>query len=90
MDYHFTREKVLLKQLQIRFVSGKDNFVDVFSKSFPTPLFQFHRNKLLVDSSPYSLRGNVEDGSSLRPVKKKKQRLKIKDNQNDSVLPLQQ
>jgi len=70
VDNHFTCEKVLRKQLQIGFVSGKDNFVDVFTKSIPTPLFQFHCAKLLVDSSPISLREDVED-DSIRLVKKR-------------------
>ena len=72
VDYHFTREKVLRKQLQIGFVSGRDNFADIFTKPLPAPLFQFHRAKLLVDSSPISLRGDVEHSSSSRPVKKTK------------------
>ena len=61
VDYHFTRKKVLCKQLKIGFVSGKDNLADIFTKSLPTPCFQFHRAKLLVDSSPISLKGDVED-----------------------------
>ena len=57
VDYYFTLEKVLRKQLQIGFVSGKDNFADVFTKSLPAPLFQFHQAKLLVDSSPHQFEG---------------------------------
>ena len=59
VDYHFTREKVLRKQLQIGFVSSKDKFVNVFTKSLLAP-FHFHRAKLLVDSSPISLRGMLK------------------------------
>ena len=72
VDYHFTHEKVLRKQLQIGFVSSQDNFANIFTKPLPVPLFQFHRAKLLVDSSPISLRGDVEHSSSSRPVKKTK------------------
>ena len=72
VDYHFTREKVLRKQLQIGFVSGQDNFADIFTKPLHAPLFWFHRAKLLVDSFPISLRGDVEHSSSSRPVKKTK------------------
>ena len=60
VDYHFTREKVLRKQLQIGFVSSKDKFVNVFTKSLFAPPFHFHRAKLLVDSSPISLRGMLK------------------------------
>ena len=69
VDYHFTHEKVLHKQLQIGFVSVRDNFANIFTKSLPAPLFHVHRSKLLVDSSPISLRGDVE--LSTKPVKKK-------------------
>ena len=72
VDYHFTREKVLHKQLQIGFVSSRDNFADIFTKPLHAPLFRFHRAKLLVDSSPISLRGDVEHNPSSRPVKKTK------------------
>ena len=72
VDYHFTREKVLRKQLQIGFVSGRDNFADIFTKPLPAPLFWFHRAKLLDDSSPINLRGDVEHSSSSRPMKKTK------------------
>ena len=69
VDYHFTHEKVLHKQLQIGFVLVRDNFANIFTKSLPAPLFHVHRSKLLVDSSPISLRGDVE--LSTKPVKKK-------------------
>ena len=69
VDYHFTRQIVLRKQLQIGFVSGQDNFADIFTKSLSAPLFHLLRSKLLVDSSPISLRGDVEH--SLASVKKK-------------------
>ena len=69
VDYHFTREKVLCKQLQIGFVSGRNNFTDIFTKSLPAPLFCVHRSKLLVDSSPINLRGDVKH--SPKSVKKK-------------------
>ena len=72
VDYHFTREKILRKQLQIGFVSGRDNFADIFTKPLPAPLFWFHRAKLLDDSSPINLRGDVEHSSSSRLVKKTK------------------
>ena len=39
----------------------KSNLADIFTKLLPTPPFIFFRSKLLVDSSPCLLRGNVED-----------------------------
>ena len=69
VDYHFTREKALHKQLQIGFVSGRDNFADIFTKSLSVLLFHVIHSKLLVDSSPISLRGDVEHSPTY--VKKK-------------------
>ena len=58
--------------IALGFVSSQDNFADIFTKPLLVPLFQFHCAKLLVDSSPISLRGDVEHSSSSRPVKKTK------------------
>ena len=61
VDYHYVREKVLHRDLKVGFVSGKDNMVDIFTKPLAAPPFLFFRSKLLVDSSPCRLRGDVED-----------------------------
>ena len=61
VDYHYVREKVLHRDLKIGFVSGKDNMADIFTKPLAAPPFLFFRSKLLVDSSPCRLRGDVED-----------------------------
>ena len=61
VDYHYVREKVLHRDLKIRFVSGTDNMVDIFTKPLPAPPFLSFHSKLLVDSSPYRLWGDVED-----------------------------
>jgi hypothetical protein len=34
VDYYFVRECVALKQLQIKFISSKDQLVDIFVKQF--------------------------------------------------------
>ena len=80
VDFHYVREKVLCKDLSVGFISGKDNLADVFTKPLPTPLFLLQRHKLLVDSSPCRLRGDVEDGDSEMNSKKKKK------GQNKKVL----
>ena len=57
-------EKVLRRDLCIRFISGKDNLADVFTKPLSAHSFLHQRRKLLFDSSPSSpnhLRGDVED-----------------------------
>jgi histone deacetylase 1/2 len=40
VDYHFVRERVAKKMLQIRFISSKEQLADIFTKPLPLPLFQ--------------------------------------------------
>ena len=80
VDFHYVREKVLRRDLSVGFVLGKDNLADVFTKPLPAPLFLLRRHKLLVDSSPCHLRGDVEDDDSETNSKKKK------NGQNDRAL----
>ena len=45
IDFHFVRERVTNGQLQIRFVSSKDQLADGFTKALPTKQFEdFKRN----------------------------------------------
>ena len=71
VDYHYVREKVLRRDLCVRFVSGKDNLADIFTKPLPSPLFLLQRRKLLLDASPKSLTGDVNDrgGSTSEKLK---------------------
>ena len=51
VDYHFVREQVAQKLLQIKFVSSKDQLADVFTKPLPLPAFQSClRNLHIFDS----------------------------------------
>lgn len=53
IDYHFVRDKVTVGELQVNFVSTKDQLVDIFTKPLPIPQFQFLRDKLqVVNSTP--------------------------------------
>jgi hypothetical protein len=36
IDFHFVRERVARKQLEIRFISSKDQLADGFTKALPT------------------------------------------------------
>lgn len=40
IDFHFVRERVLNKQLQVRLIPPKDHIVDGFTKVFPTQKLQ--------------------------------------------------
>lgn len=68
IDYHFIREKVAAKQLVLRHVSSMDQLADVFTKPLSVSRFHYLRDKLVVRSSPSSLRGNVGDIEKVPPL----------------------
>jgi hypothetical protein len=46
IDFHFVREWVAQKLLEIRFISSKDQLADIFTKPLPPPLFASCRRNL--------------------------------------------
>jgi hypothetical protein len=46
VDFHFVREQVNQKQLQIQFISSKDQIADIFTKPLPLPLYEFCKHNL--------------------------------------------
>ena len=52
VDYHFVRDRVAKIEIQIRFVSSRDQLADVFTKPLPVASFIAFRFKLLVDPPP--------------------------------------
>ncbi|KAK1642790.1 hypothetical protein QYE76_060595 [Lolium multiflorum] len=46
VDFHFVRERVAKKQLQIKFISSKDQVADIFTKPLPLPAFEACRRNL--------------------------------------------
>jgi hypothetical protein len=59
VDYHFVRERVARKQLNIRFISSKDQITDEFTKTLPLPKlknFQYNLNLRRL-----RLRGDIGD-----------------------------
>jgi histone deacetylase 1/2 len=46
VDYHFVRERVAQRLLQIRFISSKDQLADIFTKPLPLPSFEVCRRNL--------------------------------------------
>jgi histone deacetylase 1/2 len=51
VDFHFVRERVARKLLQIRFISSKNQLADIFTnKPLPLPLFRFCRHNLNLDT----------------------------------------
>ena len=75
VDYHFVKEKVIRRDLGVKFTSGKDNYVDILTKPLPRPPFLFFCGKLLVDST-WCLRGDVET----KPKPQATARLKLLTN----------
>ncbi|MEQ5220399.1 Ty1/Copia family ribonuclease HI, partial [Morganella morganii] len=51
-DYHFVRDKVAAGDIQVNFISTKDQVADIFTKALPGPRFAFLRDKLQVTSLP--------------------------------------
>jgi hypothetical protein len=60
VDYHFVREKVLNRDIALKFISTHDQIADVFTKGLSSARFLFLKSKLLVLASPISLRGDVK------------------------------
>ena len=60
VDYHFVREKMLRRDLQIKYIATGDQLANVFTKSLSTSRFHFLRSKIIVSLNPMDLRGDVK------------------------------
>jgi len=52
VDYHFVRDRVAKREIQVRFISSKDQLVDVLTKPLPPVSFAYFRSRLRVESPP--------------------------------------
>lgn len=53
VDYHFVRERVASRQLEVRFISSKDQIADIMTKPLPSTAFtQIRHNLNLVSHRP--------------------------------------
>ena len=64
IDFHFVRNMVAKKTLNIKFISTKDQLTNVFTKPLSSSRFGFLRDKLNVHSTTLSLMGHVRGISS--------------------------
>ena len=61
LDIHYIRDKVLQKQLEVRYIPTNEQVADVLTKSLSLPKFSYFRSKLNVISRPLNLRGDVKE-----------------------------
>lgn len=59
VDYHYVREKVIRGELQVRYISTKDQVADIFTKGLSRQRFTGLQYKLMVRDPTISLRGCV-------------------------------
>lgn len=55
VDFHFVRERVLCKDLSMKFVFTLDQLADIFVKSLPTHHFIYLRRNLMANVRPPEL-----------------------------------
>jgi hypothetical protein len=60
VDFHFIRERVLHKDLQVKFVSTTDQLADIFTKGLSLPRFHELQSKVLFPVDTIRLRGDDE------------------------------
>jgi hypothetical protein len=46
IDYHFVREIIAMKQLEVRAITSKDQVVDIMTMALLTPTFKHFRNNM--------------------------------------------
>ena len=57
VDYHYVRDKVVRKELEVCYISTTDQVADIFTKGLSKSRFLLLTNKLMVRSRAISLRG---------------------------------
>ena len=64
VDYQFVWEKVLNRDMVIKYISTLDQLADLFTKSLPSPRFHALSFKL-IGHPPLHLKGDVKDGGTV-------------------------
>ena len=60
LDVHCIRDKVLSKELEVRYIPTKEQVADILTKPLSLPKFSYFRSKLNVINKPLSLREDVK------------------------------
>ncbi len=64
MHYHFIREKVITKEIDLIHVNIEDQVADIFTKALGTDKLKKFRKMFGVLEMDLSLKGSVENSSS--------------------------
>ncbi|KAL6978564.1 hypothetical protein U1Q18_052643 [Sarracenia purpurea var. burkii] len=73
VDYHFVREKVVARLIDLQYISTIYQLADIFTKAFSGPRFSLLSDKLMVKNSPINLRGNDKSKEDSSDVEDKSQ-----------------
>ena len=84
VDYHFVREKVLHRDLQVKDIATGDQLAAILTKSFSTSQFVYLRSKIMVSVDPMVLRGDVRDNVQMAKTVHKES-LKSENKEEDEV-----
>ena len=69
VDYHFVQERVLRRDLQVKYIASRDQLADIFTKSLSSSRFVFLRSKIMVSIAPMVLKGGDKVSKDLIPKK---------------------
>lgn len=65
VDYYYINEKVLRKDLIVRFSSTIDQLADIFVKGLTTARFSLLKDKFMICGPPISLKGGIRPTDDL-------------------------
>jgi len=82
VDYHYIRDKVVRKELEVCYISTTDQVADIFTKSLSKSRFLLLTNKLMVRARPISLQGCNNHG---KPEFKSNSNTTTYDSQSDMI-----
>ena len=61
VDNHFTREKVVRRDILLKFISTSAQLAELFSKGLTSARFHLLSSRLMIRDLPISLHGHVKD-----------------------------